>query len=1149
MQPSDTTRLRASAPALARLSFWVPPERMAEFEMAYVEKVAPILERLGLVASSCQARTALEGIFSRLFEIQTPSHIAEIETALQRDGNWQETVQSLSTAFTADGIPDVFRHRLGIYSAPAGPGRVVPAGCGRGHWRTYDGVDGLPENHVRAVLQDRDGNLWFGTEVGACRYDGRTWATFAMQDGLGDNYVQAIFQDRDGQLWFGTRGGVSCYDGQTFTSFTVQDGLADNSVFSILQDREGTLWFGTGSFRADGRGVSRYNEQGFTTFSAQDGLTDDTVLSIFQDREGRLWFGTNGGVNRYDGRSFAAFSAQDGLAGDTVLSIFQDREERLWFGTNGGVSRYDGRCFITFTTDDGLAENVVRSIYQDQEGILWFCTQGGVSRYDGQKFTTFTSQNGLADNVVRSVCQDREGHLWFGTMGGGVSRYDGQRFITFTTDDGLAGNWVRSILQDREGRLWFGICGGGVCRYDGETFSTFSTQDGLLDVDVRLIFQDREGHVWVGTEYGLSRYDGEAWTSFTPEDGLPENPVFSIFQDREGSLWIGTISGVSRYDGRRFTSFTTDDGLIDNHVRSIFQGREGDLLIGTISGVSRYDGRHFTSFTAGDGLIDNNVRSIFQDREGDLWFGTMGGGVSRYDGQAWTTFTTGDGLAHNVVTSIFQDREGHLWFGTDGGVSRYDGQVFQTLTDRDGLPSNSMWSIFQDRDGYIWIGTVNGVTRYHPPAPSPPSAFIDGVVADQRYEGTTALEIPSSVRLTAFEFHGISFKTRPEAVVYQYRLEGYEAGWKTTDSGRAEYQDLPPGDYTFHVRAIDRDLNYSDPATVRLAVVLDPRIQALTEALSESGASSEFVGKSDALHRVQTQLSEIAQTDVTVLILGETGTGKGLAARAVHALSNRKMGPFIQVNCGAIPEGLVESELFGHEKGAFTGADTRKLGKVELAKGGTLLLDEIGDLARDTQVKLLQLLEERTFYRVGGTQSLQVEVRVITATNRDLAQMVAEERFREDLYFRLHAFPVRMPPLRERREDILLLAAYFMERMAMRMNKKITHLTLEAQAILMAYSWPGNVRELEHAVQRGVILCKGPTIGVEEIALEIQKDPGGPAEEVVTLAEHERQYIREVLEKTAWRIRGPHGAAVLLGLPESTLRSRMKKLGIVRPQQ
>ena len=198
-----------------------------------------------------------------------------------------------------------------------------------------------------------------------------------------------------------------------------------------------------------------------------------------------------------------------------------------------------------------------------------------------------------------------------------------------------------------------------------------------------------------------------------------------------------------------------------------------------------------------------------------------------------------------------------------------------------------------------------------------------------------------------------------------------------------------------------------------------------------------------------------------MLILGETGTGKGLAAGTVHGLSQRKDGPFIQVNCGAIPEGLVESELFGHEKGAFTSAIVRKLGKVELAAGGTLFLDEIGDLALDAQVKLLQLLEEHTFERVGGTETLTADVRIVAATNRDLQRMVNEGRFREDLYFRLQVFPMRLPPLRERREDIPRLATYFMEQMGTHLHKEVTQLTSDALAALKAYDWPGNVRELE----------------------------------------------------------------------------------------
>ena len=355
-----------------------------------------------------------------------------------------------------------------------------------------------------------------------------------------------------------------------------------------------------------------------------------------------------------------------------------------------------------------------------------------------------------------------------------------------------------------------------------------------------------------------------------------------------------------------------------------------------------------------------------------------------------------------------------------------------------------------------------------------------------------------------------------------------------------DYPTLPPGTYCFCVQAVDCDLNYSEVAEIPLMVTPDPRIVGLTEALRSSGVSEEFVGKSAALRRVLTRVQEVARTDLTVLILGETGTGKGLVARAIHGLSARKEGPFIQVNCGALPEGLVESELFGHEKGAFTGAVSRKLGKVELAEGGTLFLDEIGDLAWSAQVKLLRLLEERTFERVGGTETLRADVRVLAATNRELEQMVREGGFRGDLYFRLRAFPVWVPPLRERREDIPLLAAYFLARMASHLSKAVEGFTSEALSALQAYAWPGNVRELEHVVQWTVVVCGGREIGAEEIEVEFG-GVGGGMEEVVSLEEHERRYIRRVLKRTGGKIRGADGAAALLGVPESTLRSRMKR--------
>ena len=803
-------------PTLARLSFWVQPSRMPEFETAYKTKVVPILKRHGLMESAERGRATPDSIFSRLFELKTPTEVEEKQKALQGDATWSAMLRSLGAAFGIVRPDSLTRFAFGLYATPAGPGKTVSAGPGTGNWRTYDATDGLGSATVRSILQDREGHLWFGTLGGVSRYDGRSFTTFTSKDGLVNNYVGSICQDREGHLWFGTQGGgVSRYDGQRFTTFTQKDGLAGNTVHSIFQDREGHLWFGT-----SGGGVSRYDWKTFTTFTNKNGLAGNNVRSILQDREEVLWFATEGGVSRYDGKTFTTFTTKDGLPGNSVSSICQDREGHLWFGTwDGGVSRYDGKTFTTFTTKDGLASKDVQLIFEDREGNLWFGTlNDGVSRYDGkspstssvpalpvlstvegsetkgQRFTTFTIRDGLPGNNVLSICQDREGHLWFSTVGGGVSRYDGKSFTTFTTQDGLAGNRVWSSIQDREGHLWFGTDGGGVSRYDGKSFTTFTTQDGLGNV------------------------------------------VRSIFQDREGVLWFGTLDGgVSRYDGKIFTTFTFKDGLASNYAESIFQDREGHLWFGTFdSGVSRYDGQKFTTFTTRGGLASNWVRSILQDREGHLWFGTFGGGATCYDGKTFTAFTAEDGLGSNGVMSIFQDREGHLWFSTNGGVSRYDGQTFQTLTRQDGLASNGVYSIFQDREGYLWFGTLGGdVTRYRPPAPLPPPAFIDAVVADRRYEKVSDLAIPSSIKMTAFEFHAMSFKTRPDGMVYRYRLKGYDKDWKTTHARRVEYSDLPRGTYTFEVQAVDRDLVYSEkPATVTLRIHLPYMLVGLWSALS-----------------------------------------------------------------------------------------------------------------------------------------------------------------------------------------------------------------------------------------------------------------------------------------------------------------------------
>ena len=334
----------------------------------------------------------------------------------------------------------------------------------------------------------------------------------------------------------------------------------------------------------------------------------------------------------------------------------------------------------------------------------------------------------------------------------------------------------------------------------------------------------------------------------------------------------------------------------------------------------------------------------------------------------------------------------------------------------------------------------------------------------------------------------------------------------------------------------------------------------LEEEIRSEFNFEEIIGDSPALKRTLAQVEVVAPAGTTVLILGETGTGKELIARAIHDLSPRRERTFVKINCAAIPSGLLESELFGHERGAFTGAINQKIGRFELADHGTLFLDEVGDLPLELQPKLLRVLQEQEFERLGGNRTQRVDVRVVAATNGDLSKLVAERAFRSDLYYRLNVFPIHIPALRERREDIPLLVRYFVQHFSRRSNKTVAYIPSDVMDALTNYSWPGNIRELENLIERAVLLSTGKELRVP--LTELKGSPGVPGGDVVvpgftagpapgasiaTLEEAERQHILRALRQTEWRIAGPKGAAALLGMKRTTLQARMRKLGIRRP--
>jgi PAS domain S-box-containing protein len=320
--------------------------------------------------------------------------------------------------------------------------------------------------------------------------------------------------------------------------------------------------------------------------------------------------------------------------------------------------------------------------------------------------------------------------------------------------------------------------------------------------------------------------------------------------------------------------------------------------------------------------------------------------------------------------------------------------------------------------------------------------------------------------------------------------------------------------------------------------------QYLEEELNTEYRFEDIIGESVSLKRVLKHVETVAATDVTVLILGETGTGKDLIARAIHQLSSRGERTLVKLNCAAIPTGLLESELFGHERGAFTGAISRKIGRLELAHQGTLFLDEIGDLPLELQPKILRALQDKEFERLGSTQTIPVNVRLVAATNRDLTRMVADKEFRSDLYYRLKVFPITIPPLRERREDIPLLVRFFVDKFARRMDRRIETIPDDVMRALTRWEWPGNIRELENFIERAVLLSKGSALRVPLGELEVLEEfsPEGDS----TLEATEREHILRVLRETKGKIAGPQGAAAWLGLKRTTLNSKLKKLGIER---
>lgn len=1014
-----------------------------------------------------------------------------------------------------------------------------------GLWEHFGVKDGLPDMRIECLCEDSEGTLWIGTRAkGVVRYrgDAFTWST--TRDGLGGDEVFAVVEAR-GQICVATNGGLSKWNGESFEAIKGSEDVS--FLWGAAADTSGNVWFGAERtpdnparvFRWDGHRLTRRDLPGDKTSGGK------SIHAVAVDGDGNVWCGGHGlFVLDAENRETRVLQGDD----FNEVSSICAQGERVYVGTQAGLHVFENgeeRPLLDVRTP-------VESLYCGPGGSVWIGQRDGKISRVGQD-GNLKDVGSVDVPIWRGLLEDDHNRVWVGSYGFGLFCYDENSAQQANLNSGLPADEVQAVVV-HDNEVWLGTVA-GLITASGKDLSAFCAPSKiyLKKPNVTGLVADKGGRLWIGKRNGMTYVlaDGEI-VACEPVPSMIGYRIDTLVEDAEGAIWIASSSGggIAKYSSP--TEVEVFEGAFPEsypgRVGAIAASRGGAVAIGSRSprsynGVTEYsDG----AFAAVDGVGGSPISALCYDKTGRLWVGTSEG-VSICDGDFLLSFGLEDGLPSELVTTLFEDSSGRMWIGTEGGgVCVYDGKVFQTFQFSGNHHCNTVRAVAEDESGAIWLGTNGGVVR-RTLYKSEVEVSVTGVAADAEYSDPTEVQFPDTVGRITIGFSGRSPSDRTSNLVYRYRLGGYDDEWLQTRDREVDYPKLGPGQYDFQVEATDRNLNHSSVAKVAMTVVADPRIDALTRALRTDRSRSDFVGESHAMREVLRQIREVAWTDLSVLVLGETGTGKGLAAAQIHEQSERNSGPFIHVNCGAVQENLIDSELFGHEKGAFTGASSRRLGKFELADGGTIFLDEIGDLPVESQARLLKVLQEKTMERLGGTQTLHVDVRVIAATNRDLARAVRDNEYRADLYYRLNVFPIVMPPLRERKEDTEDLARHFVQEFAAHLNKPPPKLTDEARSALVAYDWPGNVRELEHTVQRAVILAQNGEITAEQLGLDHQSATVGRSDDsqmIVPLVEFERRYFERVLRHTSGVIHGDSGAAKLLAMKPTTLRSRLEKLGI-----
>ena len=705
-----------------------------------------------------------------------------------------------------------------------------------------------------------------------------------------------------------------------------------------------------------------------------------------------------------------------------------------------------------------------------------------------------------------------------GTQSRGVIQYDPEtgsiiQFRFDPEDEGsLSFDRINILHEDVGGTLWIGTDGGGLNRFDQETHTFSRFRDERIHFTVILnIHEDSKGRFWIGTyNGGLHLFDRRTGLRevITEVDGLPHNAIKGIQEDGMGALWIGTQRGLVRFEPElhQFTHYSTADGLQDNHFNYMAscKGRNGRMYFGGANGFNLFYPQ----------LIKDNPNSppvVLTD-------------CNVYDANL------GEFLPATLANPINVAKELRLTYKqndlTIGCAALCFSQPEKTTYAYRMVNDHPEWRTAGNLSQVSYTNLNPGTYRFEVKA-----ANGDGFWSIS----PAAL----SIIIAPPFWQTIWFRILAAMIIAWVIYQVYRIQIRKIQQKRMVLEE--------RVRIKTEAAAALEEAYTEVEQLRN-RLQAenvyLQDELKITHNFENILTQDTQFKKVLISVEQVAETDTAVLILGESGTGKELLARAVHSIGKRSHRPLVKLNCAALPAGLIESELFGHEKGAFTGAVNRQTGRFELADGGSIFLDEVGEIPLELQPKLLRVLQEGEFERLGGSMTIHTDVRVIAATNCDLHQEVQAGNFREDLYYRLNVFPISIPPLRQRRDDIPLLVRHFLQHFSQLTGKEVTEISRDFMDTLQNYSWPGNVRELENIIERAVIVSPGPRLLLGDW-FSADHTAGEP---VMTLMDVEKQHIQRILEMTNWRVSGDKGAAKILQINSKTLESRMKKLGIRKPR-